>query len=82
MLFRSTGLGKTELTGKIHDVVRQGDYLIMLVDTLEPVRWRIRAAVSLQDLAKLFRCVLKASIISFLLIPTHWFKDAKHPGEF
>ncbi len=32
MLFRSTGLGKTELTGRVADLQRLGDYLVMYVD--------------------------------------------------
>ena len=82
MLFRSTGLGKTELSARIFDVTRQGDYLIMHVDTIDPVKWRIRAGISIKDLLKLVRSVLKISIITFLLMPTNWFKEAKHPGEF
>jgi len=46
------------------------------------VRWRIRAGITLKDLLKLVRSVLKISIITFLLMPTNWFKEAKHPGEF
>jgi len=49
MLFRSTGLGKTELVAKIAEVKRQGDYIIFYVDTLEPVRWRIRAGFNMRD---------------------------------
>jgi len=29
MLFRSTGLGKTELTGNISGLERQGDFLVI-----------------------------------------------------
>ena len=42
MLFRSTGLGKRELVAEIVAVKRQEDYLIMEVETSEPVRWKIR----------------------------------------
>ena len=82
MLFRSTGLGKTELVAQIADITRQGDYLIMHVDTLEPVRWRIRAGLNLRDLRMLIKAILKLSILAFLVIPTHWFKKADHPGDF
>jgi len=82
MLFRSTGLGKTELVAKISSVTRQGDYLILHVDTIEPVRWRIRAGVSLKDLRTLVMALIRLSIIKFLLIPTHWFKKPDHPGDF
>jgi hypothetical protein len=38
ILFRSTGLGKAELVGKIIDVKSQGDYLMMEIHTTEPVK--------------------------------------------
>ncbi|MCX5998784.1 MAG: hypothetical protein NTU41_04130 [Chloroflexi bacterium] len=82
MLFRSTGLGKTELKGMILGIERQRDYLIMQVQVVEPVNWRIRAGLSLMDIAALLRALLKLSIISFILMPTHWFKRAEHPGDF
>lgn len=82
MLFRSTGLGKTELVAKISDITRQGDYLILHVDTLEPVRWRIRAGINLKDLRTVIRCAIKISILMLVMLPTHWFKNAEHPGDF
>lgn len=82
MLFRSTGLGKTELVAKIVDITRQGDYLILQVDTLEPVRWRIRAGFNLRDLGTVIKCLIKPAILGFILVPTHWFKKAEHPGDF
>ena len=39
MLMRSTGLGKTELRGKIVGLIRQQEYLVLQVETLEPVKW-------------------------------------------
>jgi hypothetical protein len=42
MLFRSTGLGKAELIAEVVEIKRQGDYLIMEVQTSEPARWKIR----------------------------------------
>jgi len=83
MLFRSTGLGKTELTGHIADLSRQGDYLIMHVDVTDPVKWRIRAGLAMQDLGTLLKVMLKASIIGYILNPKQWFnKNPQHPGEF
>ena len=82
MLFRSTGLGKTELTGQIAGVTRQGDYLILQVDTLEPVRWRIRTGLNLRDMRMLIKAIIRLSILAFLACPWHWFKKAEHPGDF
>ncbi len=83
MLFRSTGLGKTQLTGKIVELKRQGDYLIMHVDVTDPVKWRIRAAMSFRDLAKVMACCAKRSIVQFILSPVQWRrKQPNHPGDF
>ena len=84
MLFRSTGLGKTELTGKVDSVKRQGDYMIMFVDVTDPVKWRIRGAITHKDLISiLIMCFTSVSILTFILSPKQWFtKSAKHPGEF
>ena len=84
MLFRSTGLGKTELTGKVDSLKAQGDYLIMYVDVTDPVKWRIRGALTCRDLLKvLAMCVTSISILTFVLSPRQWFKkEANHPGEF
>lgn len=81
MLFRSTGLGKTELKAKVTGVVRQGDYLILQVDTLEPVRWKIRAGISLPDMWVVIKSVMKPSNLKIML-SNRWVKEAEHPGEF
>ena len=83
MLFRSTGLGKTELTGHIADLQRQGDYLILHVDVTDPVKWRIRSGLAFVDVLALIRCMIKASILAFILSPKQWFnREPQHPGEF
>ena len=82
MLFLSTGLGKRELVAEITGVSAQGDYLIMEVQTSEPVRWKIRGGVSWKYLRTLLKVTLKMSVVSFFLKPWGWFKKASHPGEF
>ena len=83
MLFRSTGLGKTELTGHISGLERQGDYMIMFIDVTDPVKWRIRGGLAMKDLGTLIKVMVKASIIGFIVNPFNWFnKNPKHPGEF
>jgi hypothetical protein len=82
MLFRSTGLGKRELVAEIVAVKRQEDYLIMEVETSEPVRWKIRGGVTWKDLRVLVKAVLSPSVLWYLLGPSNWFKQAEHPGEF
>jgi hypothetical protein len=82
MLFRSTGLGKTELVAQIAEITRQGDYIIFHVDTIEPVRWRIRAAFNLRDLGITIRLLVKFAILRLALLPTNWFRRPEHPGTF
>jgi hypothetical protein len=83
MYFRSTGLGKKELAGKMVEMKRHGDFLVMHVDTTEPVKWKIRAAMSFRDLATAMKACMKIAILKFLLSPKQWFnKKPKHPGEF
>ncbi len=85
MLFRSTGLGKTELVAEIdksQGITRMGDYLVLHVATLEPVRWKIRAAISYKDLIAVLGSCLKSSIIAFVLWPFRALRPPDHPGEF
>ncbi|NQT72649.1 MAG: hypothetical protein HQ553_07740, partial [Chloroflexi bacterium] len=60
MLFRSTGLGKTELTGNISGLERQGDFLVMYIDVTDPVKWRIRGGLAFKDLLDLLKFMFKA----------------------
>ena len=82
MLFRSTGLGKAELIAEVVDIKRQGDYLIMEMQTSEPVRWKIRGGLSHDDFRTLLKATLKFSVLRFFLDPSTWFKRAAHPGDF
>lgn len=83
MLMRSTGLGKTQLTGYVSDIKRQGDYLIMYVDVVDPVKWKLRVGVSHRDMTKVIKSCAKRPIISFILSPTQMRrKNPNHPGDF
>ncbi len=82
MLFRSTGLGKTELVAEVDHIQSQGDYLILYINTFEPVRWKIRGAISYKDLIKILGACLKVSVIGWILGVFRAFKPAKHPGDF
>ncbi len=82
MLMRSTGLGATELVAEIQDCKTQGDHLILLVDTVEPVKWKIRCTLTLKDAKKLIVVCLKISILTFVLNIPRWFREPEHPGDF
>lgn len=82
VLFRSTGLGKAELVGEIVGIKTQGDYLIMEINTTEPVRWKVRGAVSLKDLRVLIKMMFRLSVILFFLKLGAWFREPQSPGDF
>jgi hypothetical protein len=82
MLMRSTGLGKAELVAEIVGLKRQGDYLIIELQTTKPVRWKIRGALSHKDLRMLLKAMMQLSVLSFLLNLRAWFKEPAHPGDF
>jgi hypothetical protein len=82
MLMRSTGLGKAELVAEIVAIKRQGDYLIMELQTTAPVRWKIRGGLSHKDLRMMLRAMAKPSVLAFLLNPRAWFRRPTHPGDF
>ncbi len=82
MLMRSTGLGKAELVAEIVGLKRQGDYLIMELQTTKPVRWKIRSGLSHKDLRLLLKAMMKLSVLSFLFNLRAWFKEPTHPGDF
>ena len=82
MLMRSTGLGKAELVAEIVGLKRQGDYLIMELQTTKPVRWKIRGGLSHKDLRMLLKAMMKVSVLSFLFNLRAWFKEPAHPGDF
>lgn len=81
MLMRSTGLGKTELKGKVSGLIRQGDYLILQVETLEPVKWKIRVGICRSDMWQVIKGLLKWRNMK-ILFSTKWKSEPPHPGEF
>ena len=81
MLMRSTGLGKTELRGKISGLIRRGDYLVLQVETIEPVKWKIRVAICRPDIWQVIKGVLRWKNLKMVL-STKWKAEPKHPGDF
>ena len=78
MLMRSTGLGKTELKGKITGLIRQGDYLILQVETTEPVKWKLRVGIAKPDIWQVIKGILKWKNMK-LLLSIKWRAAAKAP---
>ena len=83
MLMRSTGLGKTQLSGNITEIKRMGDYLIMYVEVVDPVKWKLRVGLTFADVFKVITSSIKMDIVGFVLSTRQWKNnDPKHPGDF
>jgi hypothetical protein len=54
----------------------------MEIQTSQPVRWKIRGALSRKDMKMVLKAMLKLSILSFLLSLKAWFKGPAHPGDY
>jgi len=64
---------KTELTGHIVGLERQGDYLLLQVNVTDPVKWRIRRGLSFKDFLTRLKYMTKVSVLGFILNPKQWF---------
>ena len=85
MRTRSTGLGSTELIQEIEYMKPTGDYLIMGMQTVEPVKWKVRAAMTYLDFLGLMKVALRPGVIWWVvkglvvgLFTGFW--NAKNPG--
>ncbi len=86
MRTRSTGLGSTELVQEIKYMKPAGDYLIMGMQTVEPVKWQVRAAMTYMDVLTLMKILFKPNVVWWIvkgLIVGLFtgFKRAKNPGQ-
>ena len=67
MRLRSTGLGKTELSGDITTIKKVGDLLFFYADITKPVKWRTRMAFQEKDIRPLIFGLLKPKNLAFIL---------------
>ena len=82
MKMRSTGLGETVLEGELDKITRKGDYLILHVNTIEPVQWHVRAAIDYGDLLSLIKLIIKGPVLRFLLLGIKNRKNPRHTDDF
>jgi len=79
---RSTGLGTTELVGEISDITKAGDYFVLHMNTTEPVRWHVRAAMNSREMLKIFWLMLKPSRMLFMFSRLFHSPDTGPPPDF
>jgi hypothetical protein len=82
MKMRSTGLGETVLEGELDTITRKDDYLILHVNTTEPVQWHVRAAIDYNDLLTLIKLIFKGPVFKFLFLGIKNWRNPRHTDDF
>lgn len=82
MKMRSTGLGETVLVGELDKITQVHDYLILHVNTLEPVQWHVRAALEYKDLFTLIKLIIKGPVLKFLVLSITKWKNPRNTDDF
>jgi len=68
--------------GEISDITKAGGYLVLHMNTTEPVRWHVRAAMNSREMLKIFWYMLKPSKMIFMLTRLFSNPDAGPPPDF
>ena len=82
MKLRSTGLGETVLVGKLDKITQVQDYLILHVQTIDPVQWHVRAAMDYGDLFTMVKLILKGPVFKFLLFGLKNWRNPRNTNDF
>lgn len=79
---RSTGLGKrSDLVAEFEEIRRDGDCWILCMKTVEPVRWKIRVAVTSKDLRGFISLLFKGGSIFRLALDVFRSHSPAKPPE-
>lgn len=84
MRVKSTGLGPRELQVEPEDIwlERKGKFLILHMNSSQPVQWHLRTALTTDDMRKIIEllvdAILDGSVISLLLKGT----EEEEPPEY
>jgi hypothetical protein len=82
MWVRSTGLGKrSDLVAQFEEIRRDGDCWILCMKTIEPVRWKIRVAMTSRDLRAFLRLIFKGGTGLRLLLDLFRSQNPARPPE-
>lgn len=80
MRFKSTGLGETELKGRMSDLSPNGKgQLVLHIQTYDPVEWHLWAGMEYKDVPKLLVSFLRPSVFFHVIRTLIWVK--KNPKE-
>ena len=84
MRVRSTGLGKTEMIAgfaRLQPV--ENGFIIMEMHSTEPVHWKIRVALTGEDLRNLLKLMLRRPAVTLKVVSSLFQrKNTRKPPEF
>ncbi len=73
-------MGKTELKGRLVNFAPAGAELLVLhIDTTEPVKWKLRAAVERKDIPIIVKGLVKPTVLFYIIRAL--FFPKKNPTE-
>jgi hypothetical protein len=82
MWIRSTGLGKrSDLVTELEELKRDGDYWILHMKTVEPVRWKVRVAITPTDIRLFMGLLFKGGTIFRLVLDLFRRRCPEKPPE-
>ena len=82
MRIKSKGLGNLELVGRPEQVRREGDHMILALQTGEPVRSNVRVALDHRDVTRIMWLWLTSSASLFLVTGLRSRKNPRPPAGF
>jgi hypothetical protein len=82
MKLRSTGLGETVLQGKLEKITQVQDYLVLHVQTIDPVQWHVRAAMDYNDLLTMVKLIIKGPVLKYIFSGLRSWKNPHHTDDF
>jgi hypothetical protein len=68
--------------GEISDITKVGGYLVLHMNTTEPVRWHVRSAMNSREMLKIFWLMLKPSRMFYMLTRLFHDTDTGPPPDF
>ena len=63
MRVKSTGLGKMELKCEARELTPEAGELVMRIESVEPVHWKITATMEAEELLALIKLAMKPKVV-------------------
>ena len=82
MKVRSTGLGKDQMVAHIDSIKLLEGHLLMTMVSTEPVRWRIRIALTYKDILRIIKVGFFFILVYLITGLRSIFKELPAPSKY